>query len=62
MNSAEIWEGTDEWPEICRRSEEGAGKIEGSYLVCYWGENGDDSGGGSVGAVVEFDTLEVGEG
>ena len=62
MNSAEVRERTYKRPEIVRRGKEGAGEIEDRYLVGNGGENGYDSGGGSVGSVIEFDTLEVWEG
>jgi len=62
LNGVEVGEGTDEWPEIVRRSEEGAREIESGYLGDNGGENCHDSGSRSVDSVVEFDTLEVGEG
>lgn len=58
----EVGEGTDERPEIVRRGEEGAREIESGYLCDNWGEDCHDSGSRSVDSVIEFDTLEVGEG
>ena len=62
LNSVEIWEGADKWPEIVRRGEESAREVKDCYLVGNWGENGYDSGSRSVNSVVEFDALEVGKG
>ena len=62
LNGVEVGEGTDEWPEIIRRGEEGAREIKSGYLGDNWGEDCHDSGGGSAYSVIEFDALEVGEG
>lgn len=62
MNGVEVREGADKRPEIVGGSEDGAGEIEIRYLAGNGREYGDNSGGGSIYSVVEFDTLEVGEG
>ena len=62
MNGGEAGEGADKRPEVVRGSEESAREIEGGYLGDDGGEDGYDPGGRSVNSVVEFDTLEVGEG